>query len=167
MVTKTQIPVEEYLATSFEGSDREYLDGQIVERKVGDMAHSELQGRLIAILYGLPRRPALYPRPELRLQTGHRRYRVADIAVFKDPKPTERIPSAPPHIVIEIVSPDDRFTEIVEKLHEYHRWGVPHIWLVDPNSRKLSVYGSAGLAEVPAFELPEFDLQLTFTDLTD
>jgi Uma2 family endonuclease len=167
MATKTQIPVEEYLATSFEGSDREYVDGQIVKRKVGDVAHSEVQGRLIAIIYGLPKRRPLYPRPELRLQTGPRRYRVADIAVFKDSKPTERVPSAPPHVIVEIVSPDDRFTEIVEKLDEYHRWGVPHVWLVDPNSRKLSIYGSAGLAEVSALELPEFELHLTFADLTD
>lgn len=167
MATKIQVPVEEYLATSFEDGDREYLDGQIVERNVGDMSHSEVQARLIAILYSLVEKSALYPRPELRLRTGTQRYRVADIAVFKDSKPTERIPSSPPHIVIEIVSPDDRFTEIVEKLDEYRRWGSPHIWLVDPNSRKLSVYGAAGLFEVPAFELPEFNLRVTFADLTD
>jgi Uma2 family endonuclease len=67
--------------------------------------------------------------------------------------------------LIEIVSRDDRFTEIVEKLDEYRRWGAPHIWLVDPHSRKLLAYGRVGLSEVSAFELPEFDLRLTFADL--
>jgi hypothetical protein len=55
----------------------------------------------------------------------------------------------------------------VEKLDEYHRWGAPHVWLVDPGSGKLSVYAAAGLSEVPAFELPEFNLRVTFHDLMD
>ena len=167
MATKIQVPVEEYLATSFEDGDREYLDGQIVERNVGDNSHSMVQGRLAGIFHEVSKRNVLHLRPELRVRTGPARYRVVDLAIFQGQAPTERFPSSPPHIVIEIVSPDDRFTKIVEKLDEYHRWGAPHVWLVDPNSRKLSVYGAAGLLEVPAFELPEFDLRLTFADLTD
>lgn len=69
--------------------------------------------------------------------------------------------------MVEIVSADDRFTKFVEKLDEYHRWGVPHVWLVDPHSRKLSVYGESGLSQVPAFEAPELGLGLTFADLAD
>ena len=167
MATKIQVPVEEYLSTSFEGGDREYLDGQIVERNVGDNSHSKVQGRLAGIFHELSKKNPLHLRPELRVQTGPARYRVVDFAIFKGQEPTERFPSSPPHIVIEIVSRDDRFIEIVEKLDEYRRWGASHIWLIDPHSRKLSVYGAAGLAEVPAFELPDFDLRITFADLTD
>jgi Uma2 family endonuclease len=165
MATKIQVPVEDYLATSFDGGDREYLDGQIVERNVGDNSHSKVQGRLAGFFHEISKKNSLHLRPELRVRIGSTRYRVVDFAIFKGPEPTERFPSSPPHIVIEIVSRDDRFTEIVEKLDEYHRWGAPHIWLVDPHSHKLSVYGPAGLSEVSAFELPEFDLRLTFADL--
>jgi Uma2 family endonuclease len=138
-----------------------------VVRNVGDNPHSKVQGRLSGIFYELSKKYRLHLRPELRIRTDSSRYRVADFAVFEGQEPTERFPSSPPHVIVEIVSPDDRFTEIVEKLDEYHRWGATHTWLVDPHSRKLSVYGSAGLAEVPAFELPEFDLRLTFADLVD
>jgi len=45
MATKPLVPVEEYLRTSFDGPDREYLDGEIVERNVGENQHSEVQAR--------------------------------------------------------------------------------------------------------------------------
>jgi hypothetical protein len=33
---QTLASVEEYLNTSYEGSDREYIDGRIVERNLGE-----------------------------------------------------------------------------------------------------------------------------------
>jgi Uma2 family endonuclease len=37
------------------------------------------------------------------------------------------VPDTPPLIVVEILSPDDRLTEVREKLEEYRAWGVPHV----------------------------------------
>jgi len=59
------------------------------------------------------------------------------------------------------VSEDDRHVEILEKLAEYHAWGVKHVWLVDPWTRKLFVYDSGGLRETTCFELPEFGAKLS------
>jgi len=42
MLTGTAIPVEEYLRTSYE-PDMEYVDGQLVERSVGEHRHSRTQ----------------------------------------------------------------------------------------------------------------------------
>ena len=33
--------VEEYLRTSFDGSDCEYLDGEVVERNMGELPHGD------------------------------------------------------------------------------------------------------------------------------
>ena len=43
MGTATLVSVEEYLRTSFPDADREYIDGRIVERNVGEVDHSDLQ----------------------------------------------------------------------------------------------------------------------------
>jgi Uma2 family endonuclease len=75
--------------------------------------------------------------------------------------PKEHIPSTPPFLVVEIVSEDDRHTEIRKKLAEFNDWGVKHIWLADPWTRTLSVYDGSGLHEVPTFELPEFGATLS------
>ncbi|MCU1274006.1 MAG: hypothetical protein JWO48_1437 [Bryobacterales bacterium] len=164
MSPKTLVPVEEYLRMSFEGPEPEYLDGELVERNLGDDSHSAAQARLV-ILFGkwLDRFP-FHIRIELHMKLAPARIRIADVAVFLE-KPAERIPASPPHIVIEIVSPGDRYVEIRDKLEEYRRWGITHIWLVDPASRNFSVYDDAGLREVPVLELPEFELTIGKPDV--
>jgi Uma2 family endonuclease len=92
------------------------------------------------------------------------RIRLADLAVFLE-NPAEEIPSSPPHVVAEIVSPGDRYQEILEKLKEYRGWGIRHIWLLDPASESFSVYDDAGLREVPTLELPEFTLTIQKSDV--
>jgi hypothetical protein len=51
MATITIVPVEEYLRTTYE-PDMEYVDGQLVERHVGEWSHSLLQTALAALLRG-------------------------------------------------------------------------------------------------------------------
>lgn len=41
MGVKTAIPVKEYLRMSFDGPDWEYVDGEIVQRNLGDLPHSD------------------------------------------------------------------------------------------------------------------------------
>ena len=49
MEVLTEVPVEEYLATSYE-PDMEYVDGQLVERHVGEYSHSRLQTLIVIVL---------------------------------------------------------------------------------------------------------------------
>ena len=165
MATQTQVSVEEYLRTSFDGADCEFVDGEIVERNVGGNRHSTTQGRLIEFFYDLRKSHPLFARPELRFKLTEGQFRVADVAVFEGKAPVAEVPSTPPLIVIEIVSRDDRYTEIVQKLDEYRRWGVQHVWLVDPYLGKIYSYGSSGLKEVSEFFLSQFDLRLALDDI--
>jgi Uma2 family endonuclease len=153
------------LRTSFEGPDREYLDGEIVERSLGENQHSEVQARLIEIFYELRKAKPLFSRPELRLKVGPGRFRIPDVAVFASEKPREAVPSSPPLVTIEIVSPDDRLTETVRKLEEFHNWGVLHVWLVDPFARKLFVFSDGGLIQILAFQLPEYGVEIPAAEI--
>jgi Uma2 family endonuclease len=107
----------------------------------------------------------LFTVTELRLQLSPELVRIPDVCAFAETEPAEEIPTRPPYVTVEIVSPDDRYSELVQKLNEYWTWGVKHVWLAGPCTRKLSVYDSAGLHEVTAFSLPEFDLHITAADL--
>ena len=51
MATLTTVPVEEYLRTTYH-PDREYVDGQLVERHVGEYYHSILQSAALSIELG-------------------------------------------------------------------------------------------------------------------
>jgi Uma2 family endonuclease len=51
-----------------------------------------------------------------------------------------------------------------EKLEEYRKWGVPHVWLVDPESRRLYTCDS-GLVEVDRFTVPELAIEISPTEI--
>ena len=53
----------------------------------------------------------------------------------------------------------------MQKLAEYHTWGVKHVWSVDPWTRKLFIYDNSGYHEVPAFELTEFGARISPVEL--
>jgi Uma2 family endonuclease len=162
MATKPLVPVEEYLRTKFDGPDPEYLDGELVERNLGEFEHGAVQVRLAAAFLRL--RKPLCVASELHLRITPSRYRIVDLAVFLE-KPATPIPTSPPYVAIEIVSPGDRYTEIHKKLEEYRSWGVRHIWLVDPGSTNFSIYDEAGLREVPAFVLADLELTIAKTEI--
>ncbi len=106
----------------------------------------------------------MFAAPELRLRVGPLRVLIPDVCVFAGVKPTEDVPSTPPLIAIEILSPDDRMSEVREKLDEYRRWGVTHVWLADPRSRRFYVCDNS-FREVTSFLIPEFGLEIKPADI--
>ena len=162
--TRTQVSAEEYLHMTFE-HDAEFVRGELVERGMPDNLHSILQFLLLLRFAALAQRHAVFPRPELRLNLGRDLYRIPDISVFADDPPTESVPSIPPFAVIEILFPDDRHSALMEKLGEYHRWGVPHIWVVDGMNQRFSVYSDRGLQHIAAFELSGYEFEILAEDL--
>lgn len=158
MAVGTLISVEEYLSTSYD-PDMEYVDGVLVERNVGDWLHSLVQRNLI--LAFSRKYPNIYAVPELRSQTRSTRYRLPDVCVLLAAPKTRYLLDAA-FVAIEILSEDDRMSEMMEKLEEYDQKGVPNIWVIDPRLQKVSTYFDGNLQEVrgdviatgdPRFEL--------------
>lgn len=162
MSTRSAVSIEEYLRTSFEDLDREYVDGEIVERALPDQLHSETQNNLILIVGELAKTRPLYGRPELRSRVASTRVRIPDVSIYAGPKPTEKVPTQQrPLAAIEILSPEDRHADLMQKFEEYRAWGVPHIWLVDPQKRRLHTYLNGSLHETAEFLIPEYDVRIT------
>jgi Uma2 family endonuclease len=76
-----------------------------------------------------------------------------------------------PELIVEIVSPNDRWTDTTAKLEDYFSIGVALVWLVDPQRQRVSCYRSPtnldvlGLADtltaepmLPGFQLPVAEL---------
>jgi Uma2 family endonuclease len=166
MLARSQIGVEEYLDLVFEDRpEPDYVDGEVVERALPTPMHSEIQALLILLFAPLISRFGLLLRPELRVQIGPRRFRVVDLAVFQGARPEGRYATMPALVVIEIISPDDRYGRLTHRLEDYRRWGVPHVWLVDPELKRLYEYSEAGLLQFPALRLPEFDFEISAQEL--
>ena len=160
MPAKTLLSEEEYLAMSFDDRTPEYDDGELVERAFPNRSHSRTQHKFDLVFGKLEERLPLYSHPELRLRVAPRKYRIADVVVYAHEEPVEELPTQVPLVIVEIVSPDDKYAELMKKLEEYRAWGVPHVWLADPALRRICVYRDGGLVPVTVLELPEFGVQI-------
>ena len=122
--------------------------------------HSSAQTALSGFFYENRRRFLLMPLVELDVRVTPGRIRVADVAVFFKQAPREKVVTVPPVAVIEILSPGERYRELIDKLEDYRRMGVPNIWLVNTEPLQFQVYSQAGLLNVDAFELPEYGVRI-------
>jgi Uma2 family endonuclease len=166
MLAKTQIGVEEYLGLVFDDRpEPDYVHGQVVERTLPTLVHAQIQALLILLLGRLLPKVHLTLLTEPRLQIESDLYRVADVAVYQGPRPEGRYGTSPPYIAVEIVSPDDRYSDLTERLEDYRRWGVKHVWLVDPQRKRLYEYTEAGLLQHASLKLPEFDFEISSEEL--
>ncbi len=164
MPTKAALSEEEYLRTSYSGVDREFCDGELLERSVPNFPHGRLASRLAAFFETHCKAKSVHSVVETRIRLRPGRYVIPDVCVFWPDEPTEEIPESLPLLVIEVLSPDDRMSDVIAKLHEYHDAGIAHVWLADPKLRCLYLYRE-GLHEVTSARIPEVDLELRFAEL--
>ena len=137
---ETLISVEEYLNTSYEGADREYVDGRILERNLGEKDHSRPQRKLIQFFGPLESTLRTFAFPEQRIQVKNTRFRVPDVCVYIGAAPDEQVFRRPPFLAIEILSKDDRASDLQEKLDDYQSFGAPFVWVIDPRTRRGYTY---------------------------
>ena len=135
MSVAAPVPVDEYLNTTYD-PDVDFVDGVLVERKMGVYLHSRVQSNIIFTLRS--KYPRLEVLPEMRSKITSTRFRVSDVTVLYSP-PETRFLDEPANIAIEILSEGDDMSRMVEKLDEYAAKGVPDIWVMDPRRRTLHV----------------------------
>lgn len=152
MATLTAVPVDEYLHTTYH-PDREYVDGQLVERNVGEYFHGRLQALIVAILASRERARRFRAFTELRVRVSDApRYRIPDICVKALPHEVTPVLLCP-DLAIEIVSPDDQVQEMLTKVGDYLAAGIPYIWVVDPYRRTVVEASPSGIRAIPSQKL--------------
>jgi Uma2 family endonuclease len=165
MVTRVLMTMEEYLHAPFDGPDRDYVDGEVIERNIGELPHARVQMRLGYLLSALADALKLQVLPEIRIQVSPTRFRVADLAVWRAGPIGQRIPMVPPFLVVEILSPEDRLVRLQPKIQDYLAYGVEWVWVIDPDERRALSYSPGNPAGILVEELqtrsPDITLQLS------
>jgi|SRR5665213_1181979 len=127
----TLISVDEYLHTSFD-PDCDFIDGEVLERNVGKRRHGYAQTQT-AIWFGQRKDLLrLVPIAELRLRVSPRRVRIPNVVVSELPLPDEEVFTSPPYLCVEVMSPDDTFASLQDRLDDFLQFGVPNVWVIDP-----------------------------------
>ncbi len=167
MATAVNIPLSEYLQTIYE-PDCDYVDGELQERNLGEQSHALLQTAIVAIFYANRRAWRVRCPTELRLKVSGDRYRIPDVCVIESSEPIVPVPSKPPLLCIEVLSPEDRLQRMVSRVQDYRTMGVQHIWIIDPESRECWTIGADGGA-LPmldeAFTIPGTLVRLAIADI--
>jgi Uma2 family endonuclease len=168
MGAATLVSVEAYLSTGY-SPDREYLDGRIVERNLGERTHARIQRRLIVYFDLRSKELGIEVVPEQRVGVSPTRFRIPDVTVVKSSQVQGEIFTAPPHLCIEILSKDDTMEYMQEKIDDYLHFGVPYIWIINPRLRKGYIATKTGLVEAESGVLATSDpeIQVPVAELLD
>ena len=146
MATAELLSVSEYLATSYR-PDQEMIEGQLVERNVGEYEHSNLQGALVAWMRMRQREWNIRVLPEQRIKIAADRFRVPDVCVISREQETEPVFTRPPLLCVEVLSKNDTLRSMQERVDDYRAFGIPNIWVLDPVKRRAYVCSQGDFRE--------------------
>lgn len=147
MSSATLVTVQEYLATCFR-PDREYVDGEIQERNLGEQPHSRAQILLAAFLVQREAKWGIRALTEQRIQVSASRFRVPDVCVLHASASRDAIIQEAPILCVEILSSEDRVSRLNEKLRDYFQMGVRYVWVLDPQAKRAFCYTPGEMHEV-------------------
>jgi Uma2 family endonuclease len=161
----TAVSIQEYLSTSYR-PDCDYVDGEVQERNLGTFDHARLQMAVAAYFYARRKEWGICVVPEQRVQVTPTRFRIPDVCVVVGEAPGQ-IFQVPPFICIEILSPEDRVSRVNERVADYLQFGVPYVWILDPQTRKAWRCTPGAMVEVQELRTENPQMAVPLAELFD
>ncbi|MBI4483674.1 MAG: Uma2 family endonuclease [Acidobacteria bacterium] len=151
MRTKTQYTADELFQMPDDGYRTELVKGELVRMTPVGGRHAQLTGiiyekvKLHVAARGLG--VVCVGDPGFILSRDPDTVRAPDVAFVSHERiPKEGVPrgywSGAPDLAVEVVSPHDRYVEILEKIKEYLEAGTRLVWVVDDGARTVTVHRS-------------------------
>jgi len=137
---------EEFYAQAHALGRCELLDGRVVTLPLSNWGHGRTMARITSQLEGhvalLRLGEVLSGDTGIILARNPDRVRAPDVCFFAAERLTPDVPDTGfleivPDLVIEVVSPNDTFTEVQQKTAEWLRAGVRLVWLLNPQTRTV------------------------------
>jgi len=152
MAATASISIEEYLRTVYE-PDAELVGGEVEERNVGEYLHNLAQRAILFWFFQHESEWQIRSIQEQRTRLPWGDVRIPDISVWPRSTPPAPVFTTPQLIAIEVLSPEDRQSKAQEKIEDYRRFGVSHIWFVDPVRQIAWDCSSGNWIRVKRFEV--------------
>ena len=129
----------------------ELIDGVIVRMSPAGGVHGFLESRLALSVGGFIEDMrvglCMVGAVGIYIRRDPDRVRGADLAFWSNAKLPDGPPpgfiEVAPDLVVEILSPTDRWAEMRQKIDDYFSIGVGELWIVDPEEETIFVYRSA------------------------
>lgn len=129
----------------------EVIGGAMVEKAAPTFEHGDAQGSIIELIKSPYQRGRGGPggwwiAPEVEIELAEHDVYLPDVAGWKRSRVPERPTGRPirvrPDWVCEVLSPSNALNDLGVKFAAYHRAGVGHYWVVDPERQTLTVFRS-------------------------
>ena len=159
---QSPITLDEYLHSAYQ-PDCDFADGEIQERLWGEPEHSLVQGALAYWFASHDKQWNTYTALSLRIRVAPTRVRIADVCLISRNAPREQVLATPPLAVIEVVSPEDRVSRFIERIDDYRRMGIHHIWVIDPKTRRGFDCSSGSWIETQSFAIEDSPIRVDLT----
>jgi Uma2 family endonuclease len=144
---QTKLTLDEFLSSPLANENYEYFDGELIQKMSPKLSHSRVTLALSSLLddwnqgkgevgiewcVRLKRNNKDWcPIPDL-LYISYEK--LGEIELEDDACPI------PPELVIEIISPDQSFSDLSEKAEAYLKAGVNRVWLIDTQVKKITIF---------------------------
>jgi Uma2 family endonuclease len=138
--TAALVSIAEYLANPGV-PEAEYIDGVLRPRSMPTGLHSIIQFLLQVML----RRQGVKALGEVSIRPTKTRFLIPDLVADKNIQLP--YPERPVSLCVEILSPEDRIGAMLAKCEEFHAWGSPYCWVIDPVGRRAWEFHAGGVPE--------------------
>jgi Uma2 family endonuclease len=146
------VDLDQYLHSSWK-PDLEFIEGVLKEKPMPTKLHALVQA-MLCLWFGMHMDQwSIVPLPEVRTRVGPQRFRLPDVAITRKGIISSRNQEEPPLIAIEILSSDDRFSDLRDRARDLQRMGVANIWLIDPETCSTFLWGGDEGAWIPTQRL--------------
>lgn len=135
MAVEALVSPEEYLAIPYDGINREYDEGRVIEMSFASVSHGTLQGKVFFAIYGFVERTGMPLTVSLAtgFWVGDNVERGPDVCVIRNEtlaKMTAYRGSrrGAPDLAIEVVSPAEKASELRRKIRQCLAGGASAVW---------------------------------------
>src|SRR5262249_41190546 len=144
---KRKLDYDDYVRLPDDGKRYEILDGELYVTPAPSPLHQRVSKRLQRKLedYFESRQLGEVFDAPIDMILGHHDVAQPDILVVTNPgQISGRGIERPPPLVVEVLSPSTRRHDREVKMRRYAALGVPHYWIVDPESQWIAQYRLEG-----------------------
>jgi len=150
MATTSRMTLEEFLKLPETKPYSEFVDGEVIQKPMPTLEHGIVQS-LLSLVIGtfLRAHPIGIGGSEVRCiigPQGREASRLPDYMVVLWERLRGRRGPGPfhgaPDLAVEVMSPDDRWVDVMAKVELYLMYGARLVWVINPEARTVMVFDS-------------------------